>query len=70
MKIKSLAVMLKHKYKWWSAHYIKNNVLIEFLKTIKYRGWPAGAVVKFARSASAAWGSPVWMPGTDLRTAC
>ena len=30
------------------------------------RGWHGGAVVKCARSASAAWGSPVWIPGTDM----
>ena len=30
------------------------------------RGWPGGAVVKFACSTSAAWGSPVWIPGVDM----
>ena len=34
------------------------------------RGWPGGTAVKFTRSASAAQGTPVWIPGTDLRTAC
>ena len=29
-------------------------------------GWPGGAVVKFSRSASAAWGSPVQIPGADI----
>ena len=32
-------------------------------------GWSNGAAVKFARSASVAWGSPVWTPGADLCTA-
>ena len=32
-------------------------------------GWPDGAVVKFACSASVAWGLPAWIPGVDLRTA-
>ena len=26
-------------------------------------------MVRFTRSASVAWGLPVWMPGADLRTA-
>ena len=30
-------------------------------------GQPGGLVVKFAHSASAAQGSQVWIPGTDLR---
>ena len=34
------------------------------------RGQPSGAVVKFARSASATRGSPVWILGADLHTAC
>ena len=29
-------------------------------------GRPGGAAVKFARSASAAWGSPVQIPGVDM----
>ena len=29
-------------------------------------GWPGGAAVKFACSASAARGSPVWNPGVDM----
>uniref|UniRef100_A0A9L0J6P8 Uncharacterized protein n=1 Tax=Equus asinus TaxID=9793 RepID=A0A9L0J6P8_EQUAS len=33
------------------------------------RGWPRGAAVKFTRSASAAWGSLVWILGADLHTA-
>ena len=32
-------------------------------------GWPRGAVVKFACSTSAAWGSLVWIQGADLHTA-
>ena len=35
---------------------------------INYRGRPGGAVVKRVRSASAARGSPVWIPGMDLHT--
>ena len=30
------------------------------------RGWPSGAAVKCARSASVAQGSPVWIPGADM----
>ena len=30
------------------------------------RGWPGGTAVQFARSASAAQGSPVRIPGTDM----
>ena len=30
------------------------------------RVWPGGAVVKCARSTSAAGGSPVWIPGIDM----
>ena len=33
------------------------------------KGWPGGAAVKFAHSASATWGLPVWIPGVDLCTA-
>ena len=33
-------------------------------------GQPGGAAVKFTRPASAAWGSPVQIPGADLCTAC
>ena len=29
-------------------------------------GWPGGAVVKFAHSASAAWGSLVQIPGAEM----
>ena len=32
----------------------------------KTMGRPGGAVVKCARSASAAQGSPVWIPGADM----
>ena len=39
-------------------------------KTGRSWGWPGGTVVKFARSALVAWGSPVWISGADLRTAC
>ena len=30
------------------------------------RGRPGGTAVKCARSASAAWGSPVWILGADM----
>ena len=30
------------------------------------KGQPIGIVVKFACSASVAWGSQVWIPGVDL----
>ena len=33
------------------------------------KGWPAGVVVGFMHSTSAAWGSWVWIPGVDLYTA-
>ena len=36
------------------------------LQKIKARGRPGGTVVKFARSASAARDSLVWIPGTDM----
>ena len=36
---------------------------------MSYRGWPTGAVVKFACSASVAWGLPVQSLGADLHTA-
>ena len=29
-------------------------------------GWPSGVVVRFVCSASAAWGSQVWILGVDL----
>ena len=34
----------------------------------KYQGQPDGVVVRFVCSASAAWGSPVEVPGVDLCT--
>ena len=43
--------------------------LSNYLKRMK-RGQPSGIVVKFACSASAARGSPIWIPGMDLGTAC
>ena len=37
------------------------------LKIFKYYwGRPGGAALKFARSASVAQGSPVWIPGADM----
>ena len=38
--------------------------MIETIKLLS-RGQPGGAAVKFTRSASAAHGSPVWIPGAD-----
>ena len=38
-------------------------------KKVKNRGWPGGTGVKFARSASVAWGSRVPVLDTDLHTA-
>lgn len=32
---------------------------------LPWRGWPSGAAGKCARSASAAWGSPVRISGAD-----
>ena len=37
---------------------------------ISFRVWPSSAADKFARSALAAWGSPVQILGADLCTAC
>ena len=33
---------------------------------VAFWGWPCGAVVKCARSASVAWGSPVRVLGVDM----
>ena len=35
-------------------------------KILTVWGRPGGAAVKFAHSASVAWGSPVWIPGADM----
>ena len=42
--------------------------ILEIFKNIKLwgRGQPGGSAVKCARSALAARGLPVWMPGTDM----
>ena len=40
------------------------------LKMRIFRGWPGGAAVKFALSASVAWGSPVRIPDVDLLITC
>ena len=37
-------------------------------KITNRRGWPGGVVVKLALSTSAAWGSWVQTPGTNLHT--
>ena len=39
---------------------------MEYVQIVNARGWPGGAVVKCTRSASAAQGSPVWIPGADM----
>ena len=39
------------------------------VKTHLVGGQPGGAAVRFAHSSSAAWGSPVQIPGVDLCTA-
>ena len=36
------------------------------IKDSRSWGQPGGAAVKFACSASAAWGSPVQIPGADM----
>ena len=33
---------------------------------VLFRAWPSGTMVKFTRSASAAWGSPARIPGADM----
>ena len=38
-------------------------------KTNKLRVWPSGTGVGFVCSALAAWGSWIWIVGTDLHTA-
>ena len=43
-------------------------IIIQPLKDKNWWGWPSGAVVKFAHSALAALGLPVWIPGVDLCT--
>ena len=47
----------------------KETEMTEVKKFIRW-GQPSGAAVKFACSASAAWGSLVQIPGVDLHTAC
>ena len=39
---------------------------MNFCLKVSYRGQPGGAAVKSARSALAARGSPVWIPGVDM----
>ena len=39
---------------------------ISLLSIMTSRGWPGGAVIKFACSASAAWGSPVRILHADM----
>ena len=36
------------------------------LRKVDRGGWSSGAAVKCARSASAAWGSPVRVPGAGM----
>ena len=40
------------------------------LEILRLWGRPTGAAVKFAHSASVAWGLPIWIPGVDLHIAC
>ena len=40
------------------------------IKIVCSRGQPCGTEVKFTRSASAAWGSLVWILDVDLHTTC
>ena len=40
------------------------------IKKENLRVWPSGVVVKFARSALAAWGSWLQIPGMNLHTVC
>ena len=49
--------------------FILPNTDIFYFKKVRLGSWPSGAVVKFARSASVAQGSLVWIPGADLCTA-
>ena len=39
---------------------------VHMVKNSSSRGWPGGAVAKFARSALAARGSPVQILGADM----
>ena len=58
----------------WSSRYIGDDKWSGFILKVKRkrgskngsRGWPSGAVVKFAHSASAAQGSPVRILGVDM----
>ena len=52
-------------------HHLKHFPLAQaehVIKVHRSRGWPSGIVVKFACSTSAAPGSQVQIPGTDLHT--
>ena len=53
-----------------SQHKMTDIEFVGIKKYVSYRGWPGGTVVKFAHSASAAWGSSVRIPGADLSTTC
>ena len=44
------------------------NDLRKQIKSNCDRGQPSGAAVKYPRSASAARGLPVWIPGADIAT--
>ena len=45
-------------------------VLQFYLLNVCLWGQPGGAAVKFTQSALVAWGSPVRIPGADLRITC
>ena len=70
----SCALLQRPGFRWfgswvWTWHrsssYAEAASHIEELKGPTTRGQPGGAAVKFARSASAAWGSRVQIPGAD-----
>ena len=42
----------------------------KYFQKVTIRGRPSGTAVKFTHSALGAWGSPVQIPGVDLRTTC
>ena len=52
--------------KYNCAMQVKQKSLNVSNKELDLRGWPSGAVVKFARSAVLAWGSLVRILGADM----
>ena len=49
-------------------HFYVSNSILEIYKVTKCNswGWPLSTTVKWARSALAAQGSPVWILGVDM----